>query len=116
MNGFRAAILAASLCGCASAPLADPTPENPKLGCIPPTMDQQAHYSGRILPTIVRIIGTYEHDEDKWKVLMPGVYDASRWVPVPKDQVKFINCGPEWHAIFQPDGLGAAEIRSKPNG
>jgi hypothetical protein len=96
---FDAAIIAAHTAD-------DPTPEHPRIGCIPPTLRESGSRDGKLLPRIVRVIGTY--DAEHWKVLMPGVYDTTKWVPVPMTSVRYAGCGVEAEAfrqlITQPQG------------
>jgi hypothetical protein len=96
---FDAAVVAAQTA-------ADPTPKHPRVGCIPPTLRESGSVPGRLQPRIVRVIGTY--DAENWKVLMPGVYDTAKWVPVPMTSVRYVGCGVEAEAfrqlITQPQG------------
>ena len=71
----------------------EPSVSHPKVGCIVSTLDQESHVAGKLLPEIVRVIGTYEHNSDEWMVLRSGERNPAKWVPIPKSDVRFINCG-----------------------
>ena len=91
------------LCGivafasCASMP-ADPTPQRPRIGCVADSMAVQSSVPGKLMPRIVRVIGTYEHDDSQWMVIFADEYNG-HWVPVDKRLVRFADCGREADAF-----------------
>jgi hypothetical protein len=97
----RAAIVAAFLVvGCASVPRPDPTPDHPRVGCRVDSVGGPAmRVEGKLLPAVVRVIGTYEHNQDEWKVLLPGEQDVTKWVPIQKSLIRFVGCGSEVDAF-----------------
>jgi hypothetical protein len=73
---MRRAVLAALMSGffvsCASAPQPDPTPDRPRVGCRVDALGGAAmHVDGKLLPAVVRVIGTYEHDESHGRFCFP---------------------------------------------
>jgi hypothetical protein len=97
---------------CASAPPPIPTPEKPRVGCIPATMKQQGSVPGRLLPETVYVIGmTSGADGERWMVIrgtyLKGVCQgenlkdrhACPWLPYDMDAIKFMGCGRETDAF-----------------
>jgi hypothetical protein len=75
----------------------EPTREHPKIGCITSTLRELASVAGKMLPEIVRVIGTYS--SDKWMVLRSGEFNERHWQPWPKEKIRFIGCGREADAF-----------------
>jgi hypothetical protein len=86
-----------------------PTVDRPIFGCIAPTLGQQSHVEGKLMPEIVRVIGRY--DELQVKVLRAGVFDPEKWVPMPSASVRFVGCGREIDAYRQVSAETSAPPR-----
>jgi hypothetical protein len=87
----------AAITDCASvAPPPDPSFEAPRVGCRADSFGKSGPNGGKLLPVIVRIIGvTPAEDGERWKVLLPGEFDPENWVPMAKEEIRFVMCGPE---------------------
>lgn len=101
----RFALFFALMAGCGSTHPIDPSPEHPRIGCIKPTQRQRIGVEGKILPEVVRIIGTTPpEDGERWKVLRSGEYDATKWQPWSKESISFVGCGSEAAAFREVIG------------
>ena len=108
LNWPAYALVSISLLSCGSLPPKERvcSPDHPCIGCVLPTMNQQSHVEGKLLPSIVRVIGqTSPEDGERWKVLKDGEQNPSRWVPMDQETVRFgAVCGMEarsFEDIFQ---------------
>lgn len=119
---FFVAILALAA-RCAVVP-PDPTPDRPRVGCIADSplapMQRRAPGGARLLPEVVRVIGTTSfEDGERWMVIRgvyiaanckgANVYDREKcdWQPFAREAIQFHGCGPE--AAIAMDLMRAAE-------
>ncbi len=88
------------------------TPQKQRLACIWPTSNEQAHVSGKLMPRVVRVIGTYPHQDsygrEQLMVLPAGETNLKNWIPVPKDAVRFVGCGNEFSAFQELEAAHSA--------
>lgn len=87
------ALVGAALAGCASAPvrvpLATPTPDNPRVGCILPTTKQGALVEGKIQPEKVYWIGVTSIDDGERLMIIRPSFDEKEWIPMERGAVVF---------------------------
>src|SRR5581483_2855940 len=103
-------------CGSGTHGLAvdDPTSDRPRIGCIadsplPQAQIRNRQSCGRVLPEIVRIVGTYldadgvpmldEYGNEQWKILRAGEFNPEHWQPWSKKKIQTMGCGPEGDAL-----------------